>query len=306
MDDFDGYDYSMSGFTDFIRCFHEVNPLWTAVGACIFVGTALSLVPQLIRIVRMRSSYGISSFFVLVSSLSQFFGVLNYFSLHAADFVGALQSPLSRSIPRELSFGNLFILWWMYLPLATLIIIFFDKEPRVHRKHKEFKKEWNLMIIFMIILVVVQIATFTTFIIFGFCFGFNSLIINQFGKFIGTVASLITVAQYLPQFITTYRLKDNGSLSLITLCIQAPGGTLNAIFMMVGNNDNWTTYLSTLSSAIQQWLLLILCFYYKIKQRRQRKLDEKLLNTNANTEVSLATATTSESTFTLNDAGPST
>ncbi|OHT11072.1 PQ loop repeat family protein [Tritrichomonas foetus] len=289
MDDFSGFDYSWAGFLDYIRCYHIVEPLWIATGACIFVGTAISVVPQLIRIVRLRSSYGISSFFVLVTSMSQFFVVLNVFCLHAADFTGMMQISLTRTLPRQLTFGNLFILWIFYLPIAVMIFVFFDWKERPKRTLEGIQREWKLTIILSSILFAVSLTTFATFIILGFRFGFASSHVIRYGKVIGTISTFITVCQYLPQFITTCKLKDNGSLSLITLAIQAPGGTMNAIFMMVGNNDDWTTYLSTLSSAIQQWLLLILCAYYKLRQRRQKKKNGQLTAGNDQTNSSIST-----------------
>jgi uncharacterized protein with PQ loop repeat len=90
------------------------------------------------------------------------------------------------------------------------------------------------------------------------------------GKFFGTVAGLICVAQYLPQMITTCKLRSSGSLSLVLLSIQAPGGLLNAIFMAVGQKDDWTTYISILAASVQQFLLLGICLFFKVRKKRPR------------------------------------
>ena len=267
MDDFSGYDYSWNGFIDYIKCFHSMNPLWTAVGAAIFIGTIIGLIPQLFRIIKLRTSYGISPYSVMVTSISQLVVVLNVFCLHGADFYGMLQITPLRTIPRQLTFGNLFILWIVYLPIVSLVFIFYDNEERSNRKENSIKRDWKITFLLSLALVIVTLSLFLPIIILIFIVGPGSNEILNYGKILGTISSFITICQYLPQFITTCKIKDNGSFSLVTLCIQAPGGTLNAVFMMVGNGENWTTWISTFTAAVQQWLLLILMIYYKIKKR---------------------------------------
>lgn len=279
MDDNLGYSYSWNGFIDYIGCYHKVGPIWITVGACIFAGTIISLIPQIIRIVRLRTSYGISPFFVFITSITQYLVVINVFCLHNADFYGVLQITPLRTIPRLLTFGNLFILWFCYLPIGLLYLIFFDRNPRKNRDHQAFRREWKIGIITISSLIITSILTFILYVIFGYVTGYSSDLIIYYGKVLGTASSILTVVQYLPQFITTCKIKDNGSLSLVTLAIQAPGGTINAIFMMVGNSESWTTFLSTFSSAVQQWSLLFLCIYYKCKQKQIKSQEQNLLST---------------------------
>lgn len=268
MDDNTGYHDSWNGFIDYLGCYHKVTPIWTSVGACVFVGTIISLIPQLIRIVRLKTSYGISPFFVFITSISQVLVVLNVFCLHNADFFGVLQITPTRTIPRLLTFGNVFILWFLYLPIGLLYLIFFDRNERKKRNHKSIQREWKMGIVTISLLIFTSILFFIIYFIMGLMTGFSSNAVIRYGQTLGTMSSIATIFQYLPQFIETCKIKDNGSLSLVTLAIQAPGGTINAIFMMVGNSDSWTTYISTFSSAIQQWGLLLLCIFYKCKQKR--------------------------------------
>jgi hypothetical protein len=66
----------------------------------------------------------------------------------------------------------------------------------------------------------------------------------------------------------TCHLKDSGSLSLALLAIQAPGGTLNALFMWIGQEDDWTTWISILAASVQQFILLGICVFFKLRKRR--------------------------------------
>ncbi|OHT06523.1 PQ loop repeat family protein [Tritrichomonas foetus] len=283
MDDFTGFDYSWAGFIDYIQCYHVVEPLWIIAGAAIFVGTVIGLVPQVYRIVRLKSSYGISPFYVLITSISQILVVLNIWCLHSADFYGMLQISLTRTLPRQLTFGNLFILWVVYLPIVALVYIFFDKKIRHNRNADSVKREWKLTVTLSGVLILITFSLFLPMIILQVMYGCSSKQVINYGKGIGIASTFVTFLQYLPQFITTCKLKDNGSFSLVTLGIQAPGGTLNFIFMMVGNGEDWTTWLSTFSCAVQQWLLLGLCIYYKLRQRYYRLNSRPLINNDQST-----------------------
>ena len=169
--------------------------------------------------------------------------------------------------------------------MRLLYLIFFDRNERPKRNHEKIQREWKIGVITISTLVFISIGLFIIYIIIGLIKGFSSNIIIRYGQVLGTMSSIATVFQYLPQFIETFKIKDNGSLSLVTLAIQAPGGTINAIFMMVGNSESWTTFLSTFSSAVQQWGLLFLCIYYKCKRKRnilkeQNQMGSALISSN--------------------------
>lgn len=267
MDEEKGYTFSWSGFTDYIRCFHEVKPLWILVGSVIFIGTIVSLLPQIIKIINLRSSYGISPVFAFMTSIAQFMTVLNYFCLHNADFYGIVQIPLSRTLPRLLTFFNVFALWYCYFFVVMLLLVFFNNIPRAERLTIKIKKEFKFSILIISSLYISTITLFLLYIISAAARGFSSSLVFNIGKVMGSLSSLISICQYMPQFITTCKIKDNGSLSLITLAIQAPGGTINALFMCFGQHEHWTTWLSTLISALQQFLLLFICIFFKIRNK---------------------------------------
>ena len=272
MDDNPGFDYSWSGFLDYISCYHELDPLWIVTGVCIFLGTGLSMVPQLVRLVRMRTSYGISPLFVTITHLGQFTTVLNIFALHNADFYGVTQITPARTLPRLLSFCSCFILWFTYLPVCVLMSVFLDKEEREKRKHDQIKKEHVTYRLGTLFITGSEIILFLPYMIIGCLHGFGSPQVLYYGKIVGIFSSVLSVCQYAPQFYTTCKLKDNGSFSIVTLAIQAPGGTTNAIFMMLGNKEHWTTWLAMLTSALQQFGLLALCIFYKCRAMRRRKM----------------------------------
>ena len=211
MDDNLGYQNSWDGFVDYISCYHTVHPLWIATGACIFVGTIIGLIPQIFRIIKLRSSHGISPLSVFVTNINQLFVVLNIFCLHSADFYGMLQISPLRTIPRQLTFANVFILWFAYLPIVFLIFIFYDKSEKLNRTSTSITKEWHITKILSVLLVVFSMILYLIFLFLYLITGSTSHEILSYGKLLGTFSTIVTVCQYIPQFITTCKLKDNGS-----------------------------------------------------------------------------------------------
>jgi uncharacterized protein with PQ loop repeat len=91
------------------------------------------------------------------------------------------------------------------------------------------------------------------------------------GRTIGTITTCIVVVQYVPQMVTTCRLRGPGSLSIALMAIQAPGGTLNALFMWLAQGDDWTTWISIEAASVQMFILLANSSYFKCRAWRERK-----------------------------------
>jgi cystinosin len=270
MDTFHGFSYSWSGFVDYSGCYHRLAPFWTLLGSFVFVGTGLSVVPQLVRITKLRTSAGLSCLFVAITSMGQVLIVVNMFCLHNADFYGILQITAKLVIPRFLSFATAFILWFAYLPVVFMTFVFAPVSLTV--------REWRMNLVLSGVVVVISWIMLVPYFVVGTNRGFGAPVVAQLGKICGIVSTVVTVCQYLPQFVTVCKLKDNGSLSLLTLAIQAPGGTISTVFMAFGNREDWSTWVALGIAALQQWFLLGLCLIYKARQAALKsKADPALL-----------------------------
>lgn len=279
-----GFDYSLAGFTDYTSTMETGSSgIWQALGYIIFTGTVISLIPQIHSLIKMKSSYGINPMTPFVSNFSQFILLFNIICLRSSDFVAATQVNFFQVLPRLMTFMNAFALWIVYLPVILLITIFFDKEKRHNRPSDNLRKEWYFTVFFTCANIIGSFILLFIFFIMVFATGIGSKVITTMGKTFGTIALVSVIIQYIPQFITTCKLRDNGSFSLLLLAIQAPGGTASALFMAIGQNDHWTTWMSTLAASIQQFCLLFLCIIFKIQRRRKKRLNEPLLNQSAST-----------------------
>jgi hypothetical protein len=208
-----------------------------------------------------------------VTSARELLVLVNIFCLHNADFFGVLQISPSRTIPRLLTFAQAFILWICFLPVVFMTFVFFDRCVRLSlpRAEAAMAREWRLNLILSILSTCIAFAAMSIYMGIGGGAGFGSSPVEMLGKIVGLISAGLTIVQYAPQFVLACRLKDNGSLSLLTLGIQAPGGTIAAIFQMIGNNEDWSTYLSLAISALQLWVLFLLCLFYKCRGRLREK-----------------------------------
>lgn len=65
----------------------------------------------------------------------------------------------------------------------------------------------------------------------------------------GILGTLTIIAQWIPQMYTTYKTKGPGSLSVITLVINAPGSFLNVILQFSANPAGVSVWLPYLFSG---------------------------------------------------------
>lgn len=88
---------------------------------------------------------------------------------------------------------------------------------------------------------------------------------------LGIMAAVLAAVQYIPQIWTTYKLKHAGSLSILMMCIQTPGGFLFAGSLAArlgwGGWSSWGVYCMT---AFMQGILLVMAIRYEWPSREER------------------------------------
>lgn len=256
-----------TGFVDYSKFFEPPSIIWIAVGSIIFIGSVISVIPQIVTILKHRSSYGLNIISIFVTSVSQFILLINVFCFHIEDFMGFLQFPFIQIIPRFLTFLITFGLWICFLAIPFLTMIFYDKERPRSQSPAEQKRNHLMTILLSSLVPSISIVFLISYFFIAAKNGFNSSIVLYYGGICGSISTIIGFAQYVPQMITTCSIEGPGSLSLLLLFIQAPGGTANALFMAIAQGDHWTTWLSIFSASIQQFILIAIILYYKCKKR---------------------------------------
>ena len=263
-------------FQDYSNFFNEIGVTWFLIGIGITVGTIISIIPQISKIIARRSSYGLSSITIFFTSIGQFSVFVNLLCFNYEEFIGFFQFSLTKTFPSFLTFLNVSLLWATYLFVVFLQIVFRTEQVKIPKLNPNFHYEFRKLgkfgmrlgaIFSTFFIVFFSFALLYIYFYIGTHFGFGSEKIQIYGALLGTISSVIVFAQYLPQILTTLKLKNSGSLSLLMLEIQAPGGAINALFMWLGQRNHWSTWISYVLSSFQQFILLFICLYYdKINQ----------------------------------------
>jgi uncharacterized protein with PQ loop repeat len=269
---------SFHGFVDYSACFPDQDPIWMVLGLLLFLGTWISVIPQYYAIVHSRSNFGLNSLAIAGMVFGQWILVANVLCLQTPDFIGWLQLPFAVVIERSFTFINIASNWVSFLPCSFMALIFFDLVPRVIRTPADIKKERKLSPIFAIIGPVLCAISMVIYGAVGILEGFESDAIDTLGRIYGTIAAVFWSVQYVPQIWMTFKLKSSGNLSLIFLGIQAPGSMLNAIFMGIGQSDDWTTWLSSGILSIEQFVILAMGLYYDCCRRLKRDASLPLIS----------------------------
>jgi len=98
-------------------------------------------------------------------------------------------------------------------------------------------------------------------------FGDCAYVTLGFGYTMGIVSTVMTFIQWAPQIYSTFRSKSVGSFSILMLLIQAPGSFVIIYFLIFVSHESISTWLSYVSAATQQLILLALLYYYARKSR---------------------------------------
>lgn len=101
-------------------------------------------------------------------------------------------------------------------------------------------------------------------------------VMSVWGKILGILASIFVIFQQVPQIIVTWKLKSAGTLSLGMLSIQFPGNLAVIGFQAGLNKADITTWGPYLVSAIQLLILIILLIYFKYKEWKAKKQEQKI------------------------------
>jgi hypothetical protein len=208
---------------------------------------------------------------VTVTTVGQFILVFNVLCLHTADFAGLAQVRFLSAVPRMLTFGITFALWLCYLPVAFLNAIFVDLADRRRRPAPQPRVAIRIGAAWIVGTVGIGLGLCVAYTALAAGGGFASAPVLMLGKTTRTIATCLVVVQYVPQMVTTCRLRGPASLSVALMAMQAPGGTLNALFMWLAQSDHWTTWISIEASSVQMFILLAICAYFKFRAWREKK-----------------------------------
>ncbi|EAY18262.1 hypothetical protein TVAG_253740 [Trichomonas vaginalis G3] len=257
-----------TGFMDYKEIFYvppsEDKPIYTVIGTIFFVIAACSFIPETMEMIQQRTSYGLSFFFVWGNSWGQFLLVVNFLCLNYTEFLGFLGYSFKITYPFLLVFFELFCQWILFLPCPYLTFIYADREHTAEKTEKQQLLGKIHCIGLVILNILASVVLLVIWIAGGMHFGFTSKFMTAFGDVCGYISLVLEIFQYLPQYIETIKIRDNGSLSLVMLSIQGPANLVNGLYMAVIRHESPSTYLTIIFDGAAEMGLLLLCLFFKI------------------------------------------
>ena len=262
------------------------KPLSVSFGTILAFGIGCSYISQHVKIFQRKTSLGLNWLMLLVAVVSNFCSLLNVlllsdiFSCCGAG-IGTLQC-FEKSIP-ILQIGMPVL---NLIPIYCWFLIFYERSPSAFAPGIRLTRwqrliQWlddnekiasRISFLFFIIVFLVGFSTLGAVLTYAQTNGSPVV----FAEACGALGALLNMLQWTPQIISTLRSGQVGSLSIIMLLLQVPGGfavvLFNTVFVAEPNITTWGPFFL---SATQQFVLLIICIVLAVRDWRKKRKSEK-------------------------------
>jgi hypothetical protein len=95
---------------------------------------------------------------------------------------------------------------------------------------------------------------------------------RAWANMLGLLATSLAAVQYIPQIITTWRLQETGSLSVVMMCIQTPGSFVFAASLAARlGPGGWSAWGLFIISGCLQGCLLVMSLGFLWRDRKANK-----------------------------------
>lgn len=97
---------------------------------------------------------------------------------------------------------------------------------------------------------------------------------RAWANLLGLLATALAAVQYIPQIITTWRLQDPASLSVLMMCIQTPGSFVFAasLYVRLGKHA-WSAWGLFIFTGCLQGCLLAMSLLFLWRERQAKQED---------------------------------
>ena len=241
-------------------CQPRPGTLDVIAGFFLIFGTIISFLPQYYKIIKNKSTLGISHWTQGLNNISGFCAFFGSFMLDYHLFLCCKTN--GHCINYIIPFLQLAFNWLCPFIGYVIFIKYFTST-----KKKEKKLVYGFFGMYLVVFVgcvtmtcIVLIANWKSWKKHGILFG----------DILNGLSAILTIIIWVPQLLKTHRLKTIGSLSLWSLAIQAPGAFVVFIFQVIVNKSSWFIGVPYLIICIFQICLLIMGIHYERKKNRVR------------------------------------
>ncbi|KAI9826061.1 MAG: hypothetical protein M1832_000510 [Thelocarpon impressellum] len=253
------------------RCAELASPSYGNLGlsVVILVGILVSYLPQHHRIVRRRSSEGISPYFVLLGTTSGTCAFANILVLPTSRMDLGCCKVVSgfECFSALLGIAQVGVQWLCFSVILLLFLVYFPRAtplspPKPAGSHPTYRTALTVT------LVCVVHAAITFIISLSFVL-LRPSSTATLANILGILATILASIQYFPQLYTTWQLKAVGSLSIPMMLIQTPGSFLWAWSLAARlGSSGWSAWGVYLVTGCLQGSVLSLGIYYEVLKRK--------------------------------------
>lgn len=251
-------------------CDQRPSELTVAVGVVLIVGAFVASAPQFVSILRRRSSSGLSEIYlslgivaVALTTLSS--GLLNWPRVECCAVLGAGDC-LALNLP---FLQNFFVFVW-FLVLFGLFVRFCVVDASLDlllvRRTKRRAK-----LLALVVGICLLIATITTLALHYATHRDADATIASFAEYVGYTGAVVLALQYLPQIYVLCRLRDAGSLSVVSLLMTLPGHVLTVIFQGVLQGGPVSAWLPSFFAGVETAILIVLVAVFWLVRKKGGK-----------------------------------
>ena len=238
------------------------------VGIFITIGIILTYIPQFLKIIKTRSTFGISIKMIFIGNIANF-----------ANLFGTFMSDWSKisccsEVSSKLCGATIVPLFqmaspWLCMFVLYVIYLYYYREE-IHYYYEELIRYFHIYLGTILIITVSGVIVLLA-------LPSNSSDISEIGDVFNIISVVFCIIQWIPQITTTYKYKEIGSISLLALAMQVPGSFLVFGYQDAMINSRFSVGMPYLFAGIQQLILLIMGMFYefspKYNGRRNRLLD---------------------------------
>jgi uncharacterized protein with PQ loop repeat len=265
-------------------CQPEEVPISISFGFILAVGIGCSYISQHAKILIKKDSFGLNWQMLLIANISNFCSLLNVLLLSDVFFCCDLVDS-KQCFEKWIPILQIGMPAWNLIPIYIEFLVY-HKEHEIEKKpifNNRFfiwlqKNDYFASKLFFLLFMLIFVVGFS---LTGALLTYLSPSPDaafSFAYVCGGIGAVTNMLQWVPQIITTIRNGHVGSLSIIMLALQVPGGYAVVFFnAFIVKHPNITTWGPFALSATQQLLLLIVCIVFSIRDWR--------LNKKAKTEV---------------------
>lgn len=212
----------------------------------ITLGSLISYVPQIHKIVINKSVDGISQISLVLTNMGMFCLTMN-------SLIFTWTSIINHHWIEILPFVQIASSWLMVLIYYIIFLLYnFKKQKKRFIYGLHYLTTYILFVIFLISLTIGEYESVKN----------QDNFFDIFARALGYCSAIINSVVYIPQIIEIYRKKSVGSNSFVMYFMQTPGNAIIILFQAVVYNGHISTWITYVIVFIQQTIVLLLMTYY--------------------------------------------